>query len=168
MHGAALYRTHIDYRQKCVHHSRIAHTQNHSARKSINTVLWFLNEIAQKLKSASIYFLITRSHSFTTSKDTLPGRIISQTQLLSLMQSYECDVCCATLSDLERAEIWEKYNNPKRKELIKMSCYTSNSHMGSSTVSYAIAVHKVFQSQLQTCFSINDVISDQSTSTFIT
>ncbi len=45
--------------------------------------------------------------------------------------------------DLERAEICEKYNDPKTKELIKISCYRSNSHVGSA-VSYAIAVHKVF------------------------
>ncbi len=60
------------------------------------------------------------------------------------MHSYECILYCATLSvsDLERAEICEKYNDPK-KELIKISCYRSNSHVGSA-VSYAIAVHKVF------------------------
>ncbi len=31
-----------------------------------------------------------------------------------------------TVSDLERAG--EKYNDPKTKELIKISCYRSNSH----------------------------------------
>ncbi len=63
------------------------------------------------------------------------------------MCSYECNLYCATLSvsDLERAEICEKYNDPKTKELIKVSCYRSNSHVGSA-VSYAIAVHKVFVS----------------------
>ncbi len=36
-------------------------------------------------------------------------------------------------------------NDPKTKELIKISCYRSNSHVGSA-VSYAIDVHKVFVS----------------------
>ncbi len=63
------------------------------------------------------------------------------------MHSYECNLYCVTLSvsDLERAEICEKYNDPKTKELIKISCYRSNSHVGSA-VSYAIDVHKVFVS----------------------
>ncbi len=42
-----------------------------------------------------------------------------------------------SVSDLERAEICEKYNNPKTKDLIKISCYRSNTHVGSA-VSYAI------------------------------
>ncbi len=79
------------------------------------------------------------------------------------MHSYECNLYCATLSvsDLERAEICEKYNNPKTNELIKISCYSSNSHVGSA-VSYAIAMHKVFESQLQVqaYLFINDIISD--------
>ncbi len=76
------------------------------------------------------------------------------------MHSFECNLYCATVSvsGLERAEICEKYNDPKTKELIKMSCYRSNSHVGSA-VSYA-AVHKVFESQLQAYLFINDVISD--------
>ncbi len=41
-----------------------------------------------------------------------------------------------------------------------------NLHVGSA-VSYAIDVHKVFESQLQTYLFINDVISDFD-STFIT
>lgn len=79
------------------------------------------------------------------------------------MHSCKCNLYCATLSvsDLERAEICEKYNDPNTKELIKKSCYRSNSHVG-STVSNAIAVHKVFESQLQVqaYLFINDVIRD--------
>ncbi len=48
-----------------------------------------------------------------------------------------------SVSDLEWAGICEKYNDPKTKELIKISCYRGNSHVG-GTVSYFIAVHKVF------------------------
>ncbi len=48
-----------------------------------------------------------------------------------------------SVSDLERAG--EKYNDPKTKELIKISCYRCNSHVGSA-VSYFISVHKVFVS----------------------
>ncbi len=48
-----------------------------------------------------------------------------------------------SVSDLEQAEICEKYNDPKTKELIQISCYRCNSHVGSA-VSYFIAVHKVF------------------------
>ncbi len=77
------------------------------------------------------------------------------------MRSYKCNLYCATLpvSDLERAGISEKYNDPKTKELIKMSYYRSNSHVGSA-VSNAIAVHKVFESQFQAYLFNNDVISD--------
>ncbi len=45
-----------------------------------------------------------------------------------------------SVSDLERAEVCEKYNDPKTKELIKIRC---NSHVGSA-VSHVMAVHKVF------------------------
>ncbi len=38
-------------------------------------------------------------------------------------------------------------NDPKTKELIKIRCYRSNSHVGSA-VSYFIAVHKVFVTAL--------------------
>ncbi len=43
-----------------------------------------------------------------------------------------------------------------------MNCYRSNSHVGTGSVSYAIDVHKVFESQLQVqaYLFINDVISD--------
>ncbi len=65
------------------------------------------------------------------------------------MHSYECNLYCTTypVSDLELKGICEKYNDPKTKELIKISCYRCNSHVGSA-VSYFIAdfiaEHKVF------------------------
>ncbi len=46
-----------------------------------------------------------------------------------------------SVSDLERAG--EEYNDPKTKELIKISCYRCNSHV-CSAVTYFITVHKVF------------------------
>ncbi len=48
-----------------------------------------------------------------------------------------------TVSNLERAEICDKYNDPKTKEQIQISCYRSNSHVGSA-VSYAIVTDKLF------------------------
>ncbi len=49
------------------------------------------------------------------------------------MHSYKCNLFCATLSmsDLEQAEICEKYNDPKTKELIKKAVM-SNSHVGNA------------------------------------
>ncbi len=67
-------------------------------------------------------------------------------------------LCYLSVSDLERAEICEKYNDPKTKELIKISCYRFSSHVGSA-VSYAIDVHKVFVTAPDLLL-INDVISD--------
>ncbi len=56
--------------------------------------------------------VITKSHSFPTSRDMLPGRINSHKRSLSLMYSYECkcNLYCATLSvsDLELSRhLWE-------------------------------------------------------------
>ena len=93
--------------------------------------LWLLQILSPKISTTPSLLVLTRcTHSTITH---------------SLMHSNKCNLYSATLSvsDLERAEICEKYNNPKTKELLKMSCYRSNSHVGSAVL-YAIAVHKGF------------------------
>ncbi len=40
----------------------------------------------------------------------------------------------SSVSDLERAGICEKYNDTKTKELIKISCYRCNSHVGIAVI----------------------------------
>ncbi len=76
------------------------------------------------------------------------------------MHSYKCSLYCANLSvsDLEQAEICEKYNVPKTKELIKWVVIGAIAMW--AVLCHMPAMHTVFESQLQAYLFINDVIGD--------